>query len=74
MAWVSVPGSNGIWGEYDNAATIEDTYSRAPGIILNGIRDYERNDGTKLLTYIRTRKAGSTLESGELSKNYFDAR
>jgi hypothetical protein len=42
MAWVTVPGSDGVW-EYDNAATISDTYpdsaDGANSTISGGIRN-----------------------------------
>jgi hypothetical protein len=76
MAWVTVPGSNGIW-EYDNAATISNTYpdsaDGANSVIANGIRTYTKPDvGGTVQVYIRTRKAGETKERGELSKTYYD--
>ena len=73
MAWVVVPGSNGIW-EYDNAATAADTYTDANGAILNGIRTFTPPGGSPQYTYIKCRKVGETTERGELSKNYYDAR
>jgi len=76
MAWVTVPGSNGIW-EYDNAATISNTYpdsaDGANSVIANGIRTYTKPDvGGTVQVYIRTRKGGETKERGELSKTYYD--
>ena len=45
MAWVTVPGSDGVW-EYDNAATISDTYQDsadgANSTISGGIRTYTK--------------------------------
>lgn len=74
MAWVVVPGSNGIW-EYDNAATAADSYSDANGTTTNGIRTFvPPNGGNPQYTYIKARKAGETTERGELAKNYYDAR
>lgn len=73
MAWIEVPGSNSIW-EYDNAATISDTYSDSNGTIALGIRSFTPNGGNEQEVYIRCRKAGETAERGELSKNYYDAR
>ena len=74
MAWVVVPGSNGIW-EYDNAATAADTYSDANGTTTNGIRTFiPPNGGNPQYTYIKARKAGETAIRGELAKNYYDAR
>lgn len=73
MAWVVVPGSNGIW-EYDNAATAGDTYSGANGTTSNGIRSFTPPGGNTQETYVKVRKAGETTERGELSKNYYDAR
>jgi len=73
MAWVVVPGSNSIW-EYDNAATASDTYSDANGTIAGGVRSFTPPGGNTQETYVKVRKAGETIERGELSKNYYDAR
>ncbi len=74
MAWVAVPGSEGIW-EYDNAATAADTYLDANGTTTSGIRSYTPPDNGNIQeTYVKVRKAGETIERGELSKNYYDAR
>jgi hypothetical protein len=73
MAWVVVPGSNGIW-EFDNAATAADTYRDANGITASGIRAFTPTSGSAQYTYVKVRKAGETTERGELSKNYYDAR
>lgn len=74
MAWVVVPGSNGIW-EYENTATESDTYLDANGTTSNGVRVFvPPNGGNPQETYVRVRKAGETIERGELSKNYYDAR
>ena len=73
MAWVVVPGSNGIW-EYDDAATAADSYPDANGTVSGGVRTFTPPGGNSQLTYIRTRKAGETAERGELSKNYYDFR
>ena len=72
MAYVVVPGSNNIW-EYDNAATASNTYSDATGSYSGGVRSYTRpGTGTVEQIYVRTRKAGETIERGELSKTYYD--
>ena len=77
MAWVTVPGSDNIW-EYDNAATISDTYpdsaDGANSTISGGIRTYTK-PGTSdtVQVYIKTRKAGETTERGELSKTFYDS-
>jgi hypothetical protein len=73
MAWVSVPGSNGIW-EYDNAATASDTYSDANGTTTAGVRTYTPPGGNAQYTYVKVRKVGETVERGELSKNFYDNR
>ncbi len=73
MAWVVVPGSNGIW-EYENTATAADTYLDANGTTAGGIRSYTPPNGNTQQTYVKVRKAGETIERGELSKNYYDAR
>jgi len=77
MAWVTVPGSDGIW-EYDNTAIVTNTYpdsaDGANSVIANGIRTYTK-PGTSdtVQVYIRTRKAGETKERGELSKTFYDS-
>ena len=77
MAWVTVPGSNNIW-EFDNAATISDTYpDSADGAnvtISGGIRTFTFADGNEQEIYIKCRKVGETTERGELSKTYYDAQ
>jgi len=76
MAWVTVPGSNNVW-QYDNAATVSDTYADAAdganSVIASGIRTYTK-PGTSdtVQVYIKTRKTGETKERGELSKTYYD--
>ena len=77
MAWVTVPGSDGVW-EYDNAATSE--YVDAPGTVSAGIRTFTFPDGNVQQNYCRCRKVGEDLtgqgaeDRGELSKDYYDAR
>lgn len=71
MAWVTVPGSNGIW-EYDNAATASDTYTDANGATANGVRTFTRPSGVTEQVYVKCRKVGETVERGELSKTYYD--
>lgn len=74
MAWVTVPGSNGTW-EYDNGATDADTYPDANGTTSGGIRSFTPpGGGNTQEIYVKVRKAGETVERGELSKNYYDAR
>jgi hypothetical protein len=78
MAWVTVPGSNNLW-QYDNAATVSDTYpdsaDGANSTISGGIRTYTA-PGTGKVTevYIKTRMTGETVERGELSKTYYDGQ
>ena len=78
MALVTVPGSNSIW-QYENTATAANTYPNsadgANSVIANGIRTYTK-PGTSdtVQVYIRCRKAGETIERGELSKTYYDAQ
>lgn len=73
MAWVAVPGSDGIW-EYDDAATDADTYPDANGTTSGGVRTFTFPDGGPTQeTYIRCRKVGETTERGELSKTYYDS-
>ena len=75
MAWVDIPGSNSIW-QYDNAATISNTYpdsaDGANSVIASGIRTYTKPGGGTVQVYIRCRKKGTTVDRGELSKTYFD--
>jgi|TARA_B100000780_G_scaffold278793_1_gene253717 hypothetical protein len=78
MAWVTVPNSNSIW-QYENSATATHTYkdsaAGANSVISGGIRTYTKPGTSAVVkTYIRTRKAGGTQESGELSKSYYDAQ
>jgi len=74
MAWLPVPGSNGIW-EYDNAPAVlqSDIYVSANGTLNLGIRTFTPpNGGNPQQTYVKCRKVGETIERGELSKNYYD--
>jgi hypothetical protein len=73
MAWVSVPGSNGIW-QFDNAAVAADTYSDANGTTAAGVRTYTPTGGNAQYTYIKCRKTGETTERGELNKNFYDSK
>ena len=79
MAWVDVLGSENaantcIW-QYDNAALAADTYADANGTTAAGVRTFTPpNGGNVQLTYVKVRKKGSTIERGELSKTYYDAR
>jgi hypothetical protein len=73
MAWVSVPGSNSIW-EYENTATASNTYSDANGTTTAGVRTFTPTGGNAQYTYVRCRKAGQTIERGELNKNFYDNR
>ena len=67
MAWVDIPGSNSIW-QYDNAATISNTYpdsaDGANSVIASGIRTYTKPGGGTVQVYIRCRKKGTTVERG----------
>jgi hypothetical protein len=73
MAWVVVPGTNGVW-EYDNAATRADTYSDSPGTISGGIRSFALPGGNVRETYIKCRKTSNPPGVGELDKTYYDAQ
>ena len=79
MAWVDVLGSEDavantcIW-EYDNAATVADTYTDANGTTASGVRTFTPFGGNVQLTYVKVRKKGETTERGELSKSYYDAK
>jgi len=76
MAWVDVPGSNGIW-EYENTAIITNTYldsaDGANSVISNGIRTWTRPGTSETLQcYIRCRTKIDSVERGELFKGYYD--
>jgi phage-related tail fiber protein len=70
MAWVTIPGSNGVW-EYDNAPTLEtlapgakvhpdDQYYReANGTVTAGIRSFTPSGGNTQETYVKCRKVGN---------------
>jgi len=78
MAWVTVPGTSNIW-QYENTATASNTYSDsaagANSTISGGIRTYTKpGTSSTVKTYIRCRKAGTTVERGELSKTYYDGQ
>jgi|TARA_R110001592_G_scaffold126087_2_gene336814 surface protein len=74
MAWVAIPNSPD-W-EYDNAATVADTYTDANGTTASGIRTFTPTGGSVQLTYIKVRRVGDTADTsrGELSKSFWDAR
>ena len=74
MAWVPVPNAPN-W-EYDDSATIADTYPDTPGTIVGGIRQFTLRRGTETsetLTYIKCRKITIPTATGELNKLYLDA-
>ena len=79
MAWVNVPGSNGLL-EYDNTASLMtggmvdiNVYQHCNGTIAGGIRTFTPpNGGNPQKIYVKTRRAGETKILGELSKNYYD--
>lgn len=79
MAWVNVPGSNGLL-EYDNTASLMaggmvdiDVSQGCNGTIADGIRTFTPpNGGNPQKIYLKTRRAGETKILGELSKNYYD--
>jgi phage-related tail fiber protein len=70
MAWVTIPGSNGVW-EYDNAPTLgtlalgakvhpDDQYYReANGTVTAGIRSFTPSGGNTQETYVKCRKVGN---------------
>ena len=79
MAWVTVPGSNGIW-EYENTAVVTDTYpNSADGTnvsVASGIRTYTKVgdfSGTQQ-DYIKCRTVADSVERGELSKTWYDTQ
>ena len=76
MAWVDVPGSNGIW-EYGNDPSAGDYYEDANGTVTAGIRSFTPPGGNTQYTYVKCRMVGDGNDDGpwsELSKNYYDAR
>jgi len=77
MAWVDVPGSNNVW-QYENSATAANTYpdsgAGANSAFSGGVRTYTKPGGGTTQVYIRCRKKGTTVERGELSKNFYDAQ
>ena len=77
MAWVDVPGSGSVW-QFENTATAAHTYSDsgagANSVFSGGIRTYTKPGGGTVKVYARTRKKGTTVERGELSKTYYDAQ
>ena len=72
MAWIPVP-NNPSW-EFDNTATIADTYPRTPGTIIAGVRTYTMPDGRLRDTFIKCRKINNPTATGELDKTYYEAR
>jgi len=72
MAWIPVP-NNPSW-EFDNTATIADTYPRTPGTITAGVRTYTMPDGRLRDTFIKCRKINNPTATGELDKTYYEAR
>ena len=67
-----------LW-QYENTATVSDTYpdsaDGANSIISGGIRTYTSPDSSSITkTYIRTRKKGTTTESGELSYTHLQGK
>lgn len=72
MAWVTVP-NNPSW-EFDNTATIADTYPRTPGNVGGGIRTYTMSGGRIRTTFIKCRKINNPTAVGELDKTYYEAR
>ena len=77
MAWVDVTGSSSVW-QYENAATAANTYSDsgagANSVFSGGVRTYTKPGGGTVKVYARTRKKGTIVERGELSKTYYDAQ
>lgn len=88
MAWVPVPGSNGIW-EYGNNPTLgtlaagakvhpdDDYYREANGTVTAGIRSFTPPGGNLQQTYVKCRMVGDGNDDGpwsELSKNYYDEK
>ena len=45
----------------------------APGSYSGGIRTFTSADGMVFKNYVRCRKKGTTVERGELSKDFYDA-
>tara|TARA_B100000676_G_scaffold94150_1_gene93902 strand:+ start:836 stop:1066 length:231 start_codon:yes stop_codon:yes gene_type:complete len=74
MAWVPVlnkANQNTEW-QYENTATASNTYSDANGSYSGGIRTFTFANGNVQQTYVRCRKAGETIERGELSRDFFE--
>lgn len=71
MAWITIPNTNSVW-EYENTATIANTYPDAPGTIAAGIRSFTTPLGQVQENYVQCRKIGETTERGEINKDYLD--
>ena len=78
MAWITIAKSvvTGFTGcAYENTATAANTYSEANGSYSGGIRTFTTpGPSPNETTYVRCRMVADSIERGELSKNYFDAR
>jgi hypothetical protein len=78
MAWITIAKSivTGFTGwAYENTATAAQTYSDAPGSYSGGIRSFNPPGATPAQeTYVRCRRLLDSVERGELSKTYYDAR
>ena len=73
-------GSDGIW-QFEDTATVSNTYpdsaDGANTTVAGGVRTHNKpgdENGRQELTYMRTRKTGTTVERGEVSKSYFDIK
>jgi len=74
MAWVNIAKTNNIWA-YENSATATHTYTDAPGTYSGGIRSFNPPGATPVQeTYVRCRMVADSVERGELSKTFYDAR
>ena len=71
------PGVFLYGAQIEAGATVTPYLETAGTAISGGVRTYDKPGTTKtkpLQTYIRTRKAGETIERGELSKTYYDGQ
>jgi len=74
MAWVNIAKTGNIWA-YENTAAAAQTYTDANGTYSGGIRSFNPPGATPVQeTYVRCRMVADSVERGELSKTYYDAR
>ena len=74
MAWVNIANTGNIWA-YENTAAAAQTYTDANGTYSGGIRSFNPPGATPVQeTYVRCRMVADSVERGELSKTFYDAR